>query len=276
MVYDVTVMKRVYILFALLTVTPPLQAAGGIQLAEYRADVDDVTWSVGTQSVDLGFGDGITEPWGLTGAGASSYVEKGIRLGSYRLYGGFDILNRQSFSGAQLYDTENTVSVGPRFAFSPNTFTNLFYSLGQGQSLDDLNRDRWGGDSSTQRAGLTQTWFLARRKANITLGYGFEQSETEDLYQDLRAHSLAFSTKFPLFWGLSARIQADYALNTYDDYLGAGEVESDRQMFRAAINREFSRRLYGEFRFSYLNEEFDDTELSYRRYVWGLNLRYRY
>lgn len=270
------VMRYVYLFFVTLLVAPQVQAADSIELAEYRADIDDVNWRVGGEPASSSFGDGVTEPWGLSAREAASSLEKGVQIGPYRVSGAFDTYHRQSFSGARLYDTENTLSVGPRFSFSPDVFTDLYYSLEQGEAVDDLNRDRWGGDSLMQRAGLTQTWFLARRKAKITLGYGFEQGDTQDLYDDLRRHSLVFSSRFPLFWGLSARIKADYAQNTYLDYLGAGEAGSDTQMFRAAIDRSFSQRLYGEFQFSYLNEEFDDSDLSYRRYIWGLNLRYRY
>ncbi|MDA9982940.1 hypothetical protein N9H39_09480, partial [Gammaproteobacteria bacterium] len=85
-----------------------------------------------------------------------------------------------------------------------------------------------------------------------------------------------FNSQFPLFWGLGARLQANYALNSYDDYRGVSGVDSNKKLFQAAINRSFSQRLFGEFQFSYLDEDFDETELSYRRYVWGLNLRYKY
>ena len=254
-----------------------VQAADRIELAQYQADVDDVLWQVGVDSEDTGFGDGVSEPWGLQQNEISGSIERRFKLGPYRLSGMFDIYHRQSFTGTAPYDTENAVSFGPGFSFTPNTVTQLFYSLSQEQSQDGVvGRERWGGDSSSQRTGLSQTWFFARQRAQITLGYEFEQSDTEDIYDDLRAHSVVFSSRFPLFWGLSARLNADYAQHSYVDYLGAGDAESDRQLFQATIDHSFTRRLYGEFQFSYLNEEFDDADLSYRRYVWGLNLRYRY
>ena len=124
--------------------------------------------------------------------------------------------------------------------------------------------------------GLSQTWFFSRRRAQITLGYGFEQNVTEDLYDDLRAHSVIFRSRFPLFLGLSARIHADYAHNSYENYLGYNDVGSARKLFQASIDQSFGRRLLGELRFSYTDEDFDDSDLSYRRSVWGLNLKYKY
>lgn len=253
-----------------------VQAADRIELAQYQADVDDVVWQVGVDGGDAGFGDGVNESWGLQYNQVSGSVERKFKLGSYRLSGIFDIYHRQSLAGTEFYDSENAVSFGPGFSFTPNTATQFFYSLSEEQSQDDLSTARWGGDSSSQRTGLSQTWFFARQRAQITLGYEFEQGDTEDIYDDLRAHSVVFSSRFPLFWGLSARLKADYAQNSYLDYLGSSDVESDRQLFQATIDHSFTRRLYGEFQFSYLNEEFDDADLSYRRYVWGLNLRYRY
>lgn len=269
-------MRYVYFLALILLFAIRAQATDQLQVAEYRADVDDVAWRVGNETGSVRFGDGVTEPWGLREQQATTSIETGGRFGPYRLTGIFDIYHRQSISASQPYEQESGVSVGPRFSFTPNSFTQLFISLSREQALDELSHDRWGGNSFTQRAGLSQTWYLARPKAQITLGYGFEQGDTQDLYEDLRSHSVVFSSRFPLFWGLSARIQADYAHSAYRDYLGVSEVDSDKQLVLAAINRAFTQRLYGEFQFSYLNEDFDDTDLSSRRYVWGLNLRYRY
>ena len=218
-------MRPVFLLASVLLFAVRANAAGGIQVAEYSADVDDVSWNVGGQTQDIRSGDVITEPL---------------------------------------------------FSFSPNSIAQLFYSLGQDQALDDSGVGRWGGDSFFQSTGLSQTWYFARRQAEITLGYGFEQSETADLYDDLSAHSVIFNGRFPLFWGLGARLQANYALNSYDDYRGVSGVDSNKKLFQAAINRSFSPHLFGEFQFSYLDEDFDETELSYRRTIWGLNLRYKY
>ncbi len=246
-----------------------------MQVAEYRADVDDVSWRVG-ENGNLYFGDGVTEPWGLSKRQAATSIETESGVGPYRLTNIFDLYHGQSSSALSPYAQQSSLSVGPKFSFVPNSFAQLFVSLSRRQILDERSYGSWGGDSFTQKAGLSQTWFLARRKAQITLGYGFEQGDTEDLYNDLRSHSVVFSSRFPLFWGLSARIQADYAHNTYQDYLGASDANSESQLFLAGINRAFSERLYGEFQFSYLNEDFDDADLSYRRTVWGLNLRYQY
>ena len=268
-------MRHVYFLAFILLFSIHAQATEPFQVAEYRADVDDVAWRVG-ENGNLYFSDGVTEPWGLSKQGTATSVEAESRIGPYNLTNVFDLYNLQSSSAVSPYAQYSGMSVGPKFSFLPNSFAQLFVSLSQQQVRDDAKYGPWGGDSYTKRTGLSQTWFLARRKAKITLGYGFEQGDTEDLYEDLRSHSVVFSSRFPLFWGLSARIQADYAHNTYQDYLGISGVGSEKQFFLAGISRAFSQRLYGEFQFSYLNEDFDDTDLSYRRYVWGLNLRYRY
>ena len=269
-------MRPVFLFASILMFAMRADAAGGIQVAEYRADVDDIAWNVGVETQDIRSGDGVTEPFGLTGVETTGTAERGFNLGSYRLSGMFDLYHRQNSAADQAYDTEAKFSVGPKFYFSPNSVARLFYSLEQDQALDDSSSGRWGGDSFARRTGLSQTWHFARRRAQITLGYGFEQSETEDIYDDLSAHSVIFNSRFPLFWGLGARIQANYAQNSYDDYLGVGGVDSNKKLFQAAINRSFSQRLLGEFQFSYLDEDFDETELSYRRYIWGLNLRYKY
>ena len=268
-------MRYVYFLAFIFLFPVHVQATGPLQVAEYRADVDDVTWRVG-ENGNFYFGDGVTEPWGLSKQQAITSIETESRVGPYHLNNVFDLYQEQSSSALSPYTQQSGLSIGPKFSFLPNSFTQLFVSLSQRQMLDETSYDPWGGDSLKQKAGLSQTWFSARRKAQITLGYGFEQGDTEDLYDDLRSHSVVFSSRFPLFWGLSARIHADYAHNTYQDYLGTSEATSEKQLFLAGIHRAFTERLYGEFQFSYLNKDFDDTDLSYRRAVWGLNLRYRY
>jgi len=269
-------MRVIFLFASLLLIVMRAEAAGGVQVAEYRADVDDVSWMVGAETRDIRSGDGVTEPWGLSGVETAGSVERGFDLDQYRLSGIFDLYRRDSTTAAEAYDTESKLSVGSKFYFSPNSITKLFYSLEQDQALDSASSGRWGGDSFVRSTGLTQTWYFARRRAHITLGYGFEQSETEDLYDDLRAHSVIFRSRFPLFWGLGARLQANYAQNSYSDYRGVSGVDSDQKLFQAAINHSFNQRLFGEFQFSYLDEDFDKTELSFRRYVWGLNLRYKY
>lgn len=269
-------MRLVFLFASVLFFSLRAEATQGLQVAEYRADVDDVAWTVGVETGRLRSGDGITEPWGLTEEESKSFLEKGFRIGSYRLSAIFDLYRSHDTIAAEPYKTESQVSLGPKLYFSPDSFAQLFYSFARDDVNDGVNSSRWGGDSIAQRSGLSQTWYLARRRAQITLGYGFEQSETEDLYDDLRAHSVIFSSRFPLFWGLSARIYADYAQNSYDNYLGAGDVGSDRKLFLASIDQSLGRGLLGELRFSYMDEDFDDAELSYRRYVWGLNLKYSY
>lgn len=281
LVYDKFVMRSFTPLALFLLLSAPVQAADSIELAQYRADVDDVAWRVGNDLIGnsdsrSGFGDGVNTPWGSQGEQAAGTFQHHMQVGRYRLSGLFDVYHRQGVTEDQSYNTKNTVSVGSGFSVSPNSITHLFHSLSDEQNTNDEYPARWGGDSQAQRTGLTQTWFFARRKAHITLSYEFEQSETQALYEDLSGHSIVFSSRFPLFWGLSARISADYANNSYQEYLGVDDVGSEKQLFQAAIDHSLSRRLYGEFGFSYLNEDFDDSELSYRRYVWGLNLRYRY
>ena len=225
---------RIVFLFATVLLFCIRPAAGeGLQVAEYRADVDDVAWSAGAESDDPARGDDTAV-------------------------------------------TDDELSVGPRYYFSPNSFAQLFYNFSQVDAGEDPYSDLRGEDSYEQRTGLSQTWFFSRRRAQITLGYGFEQNVTEDLYDDLRAHSIIFRSRFPLFLGLSARIHADYAHNSYENYLGYNDVGSARKLFQASIDQSFGRRLLGELRFSYTDEDFDDSDLSYRRSVWGLNLKYKY
>lgn len=269
-------MKYVYLSTLILSFVTSALADERLQVAEYRADVDDIAWRVGDETSAIRSGDGVTEPWGLSQQRFGSSVEAVGQIGRYRLSSILDIYQKHGFIGTEPYARETGFSAGPTLSFSPNSLTQLFVSLAQEQVPDNTNRARWGGDSLTQRTGLRQTWYLARRKAHITLDYGFEQGDTDSLYDDRRSHGIVFSSRFPLFWGLSARIQADYAHNSYLDYLGVNQVQSDKQLFQASINRSFTERLYGEFKFSYLNEDFDDAELSYRRYAWGLNLRYKY
>lgn len=269
-------MKYVYLSSLLLSFATMSMAGEPVQIAQYQADVDDVVWRVGTEADNTRFGDGVTKPWGLSQQRASTSMEAAGQLGRYRLSSILDIYQHHGFSGAETYDVGTGFTAGPGLSLTPNSITRLFVSLSQEQVRDDIDAARWGGDSATQRTGLRQTWFLARRRAQITLDYGFERGDTEDIYDDRRSHSIVLSSRFPLFWGLSARINADYAHNSYLEYLGINDVNSDKQLFQASINRSFTERLYGEFQFSYLNEKFDDSELSYRRYSWGLNLRYQY
>lgn len=267
-------MKYVYLSTLFLLFAGNSMADEPLQVAEYQADVDDVVWRVGTETGDAGFGNGVTEPWGLQVGNSAHTV--GRVMGSHHVSGFLDIYQQLGFSGTEAYDVETRLSAGPGLSLTPDSITQLFVSLSEDQVRDDLRIARWGGDSTTQRTGLRQTWYLARRKAKITLDYGFERSNAEELFDDRRSHGLVLSSRFPLFWGLSARIHADYAHNSYLYYLGANDVKSDKQLFQASVNRSFTERLYGEFQFSYLNEQFDDSKLSYQRYSLGLNLRYRY
>jgi hypothetical protein len=233
-------MRILLLLTAFALISLRASASEEIQVAEYRADVDDVAWSVGVDSGDL-------------------YSTKG---------------NLALYSN----DPDNEV-IGPRLYSTPNSFAQLYY---YGLDREDDEYDLYSvyalrGESSSQRTtGLSQTWFFARKRARITLGYEFEQSETDQLYDDLRAHSVIFRSRFPLFWGLSARINADYAHNTYDNYLGFSDIGSDRTLFQASIDQSLGKGLLGELKFSYTDEDFGDSDLSYRRYVWGLNLKYKY
>lgn len=228
-------MRIVFLFASVLLISLRAVASEGIQVAEYRADVDDVAWSAGVEADDL---------------------------------------YRDNDNAAT--EDDGTFSIGPRLYYSPNSFTQLYYSLEQDAVGDGFYSGRQGGDSNAHRTGLSQTWYFARRRAQITLGYGIEQSVTEELYDDLRAHSVIFRSRFPLFLGLSARIHADYAHNSYDNYLGFNDVGSARKLFQASIGQPLGRGLLGELRFSYMDEDFDDSDLSYSRYVWGLNLKYRY
>ena len=240
-------------------------------VAEYRAD-KDASAVFDAKATNLG----VEHPWGVKQQSVNGSFGRDFKLGRHKLFGFFDISQSQLYASDSLYGIDHSIKVGPALSFTPNTSTHFFYGLNQAEVLREYTGPRRGGDSTAQRTGLAHAWYDLGRGAEITLGYEFEQRSLEDRYDDRRAHSINLSGRFPLFWGMRAEVEADYARNSYYDYRDAGAAESSRQLLRAAVDRAISERLYGELQFSYLTEEFDDAELSYRRQIWGLNLRYRY
>ena len=129
-------MRYVFFLTFILLFLVHAQATEPLQVVEYRADVDDVTWRVG-ENRDLYFGDGVTEPWGLGKQQAATSVETDSRIGPYRLTNVFDLYQGQSSRALSPYAQQSGLSIGPKFSFLPNSFTQLFVSLSHRQMLDE-------------------------------------------------------------------------------------------------------------------------------------------
>ena len=180
-------MKTAVVLF-LLTTTGGLAVAAEFQVAEYRADVDDLVWNLGSQPGTPAYPAADAD---VEGVQESSRLVYGLELGTYQFPEIFD--QYQSISNGENNPPEDAITLGPTIQFSPNSVAQLFYSDEQDQGAETPEI----GDSFARRAGLTQTWYLARRQARITLGYEFERSETDDVYDDLQAHSVVFSSRFP-------------------------------------------------------------------------------
>jgi len=254
-------------------------SAGDLILAEYRGDQALTETAAWEASVNTNERAALAEGrWGQPASlriqEISSSLQHDVPVGGFRLSGALDITHRQSYWVGEPYSRSYSVRFGPKFALSPASVFHLYYGFDQDATQrHSLGR---GTDTDSTRTGLAHTWYLFGKNAEIRLGYEFEQGSQEDRYDDMQGHSINVSGRFNLFWGMNARLEADYSRVSYPEFAGQFGLESDRREFRAILSRSFGERLYGDLHYSYSDEDFDQSAPFQRRRTWGLNFRYEY
>ncbi len=255
--------------------------ADNIVLAEYRADRDGFDVSPWNNRVQLRHDTRIgderpEEPSGLISHELLTSIERAMSIAGYSFSGVVDVAHSENSLGGQPYGRAQSVRVGPRFSLTPSSSTMLYYGVDDEQMHGAATGYAGRGSGDAVRTGLEQVWYLADHRAELRLGYEFEQARVEEIYEEARGHSVNLSGRFPLFWGLRASVAADYGRYAYQEFNAGQDVAADRLQFRAAVGRYFVERLYATLNYSYLDEDFDEASLSSRRQSWGLNLRYEY
>ncbi len=277
--------RHVWIVASLCVVSGALSAdQEPIVVAEFRADLDAQTtrpvlsqhWAADlysptdTQTVP---------PWRRQTAPAvgrelGGSVRHPLWLGSRPLSAIVDYRYQQW--GLSPNTHSQSFVIGPQISLTAASTTRIYYGVSRDSMLGDDWRLSLGTNSELSRTGLAQTWYITEREAEVQLGYEFEQGSSEEIYDYVEGHRVNVRGRFPLGEGVDASVAARYSRLSYPEYNGLQDLQSDRLSFRAGINRSFSKRLTGSLHFTYANEDFEDTPVSYLRHAWGLNLKYEY
>ncbi|MDH3690178.1 MAG: hypothetical protein OEU36_11940 [Gammaproteobacteria bacterium] len=264
--------------------------SGSLVLAELRLDGREAEyWLASTQlppyrGLALSPSDQSLEgspgrdSWGLHFPTRSESMETyGATLGS-TLIGTLDRRYLWTLSDPSGLAMTHDITVGPRIDVADDISTQFYYrSSGQGGFGGEMPNIR-GLNQATEldAAGLAQVWRFTDGGGQLRLGYEFAHDRTEDLRYVKVGHSLNLSGRFPLRWGLHARMAADYSVNTYPEYEGSSDLVSERWGYSAGLVGSFGARFEGGVHYLHTAEEFDDSVPSYGRRGWGLNLRYIY
>lgn len=272
----------------LLTAFLGIAAAGGAQadglmVAEFRADQgleaasDAEPGRAAARQPDRRFERDLYYPDNLYTEEVRGSETQSWSLGDYTLSGVMDWGHRASYWAGRRYSDEQFVSLGSKFSFGENDETYLYYGLDRDR-LAPASRYLGGfGDGETARTGLSQTLSFADQQAQVGVGYEYATGNRERLYEDLEGHEVNVSGRLQLGWGFNAHLEAGYGLYSYSEYEGVrGDLNSARTNMRAGISRSFTPSLSWGLHYSYMDEEFDVSELSQSRRSWGLNLEYRY
>lgn len=264
--------------FRILTALLVLAVAGGAQadglmVAEFRADQ-------GVQqpaSPGSGFDQALRYPANLYSEEIDGSREHSWSLGGYTLSGVMNWGYRANYVAGSRYGAEQYLSLGPRFSFGENDQTFLYYGLDRDR-LDPAARYYDGfGEGEITRTGVLQTLYFSDHQAEVGVGYEYATGEREDLYDGLEGHEVNVSGRVRVGWGFNAHLEAGYGLYSYSEYEGVrGDLNSARTNMRAGISRSFTPSLTWGLHYSYVDEEFDVSDLSQSRRTWGLNLEYRY
>ena len=258
-----------------------------LTVAEYRADVDlapiraplSPRWTAELySSEETRLSRPAEDLLFLTNQELGGTLQRPVLLGTWaRFIAVLDYKYQHNLWGDQIYRRSQSFKLGPSFFLTTNSVTSLYYGVVQDSFSRDVLSHRLNSEAERLNTGLAQTWYFADRDAEVRLGYEFEQGTSEEFYERMYGHHFNLSGRFPLLWGFNADLAAGYSRQIYPEYYnGSFALQSDRLSFNAGISRTFSRRLSGKLLFIYADNEFEDTPLSYRQHVWGLNLRYEY
>jgi len=198
-------------------------------------------------------------------------------FGKYTFSGIMNWGQRANYWAGERYSDEQFFSLGSRFAVGENSETYLYH--GYGRDRLGAASELWGvgGDADTTRTGVTQSLYFADQSARLGLGYEYASGDREAAYQGLEGHEINVSGEVRIGWGFNAHLEAGYGLYSYTEFEGMrGDLNSARTNMRARISRSFTSDLSWGLHYSYIDEEFEASELSESRRSWGLNLEYKY
>lgn len=248
--------------------------AGEYMLAEFRADSGYLareTFSGATSD------DELYEPGGLYSEEVGGTQEESWTVGGYTLSGVLDWGHRANYLAGERYSDEQYLSLGSKFVFGDNSETYLYYGYGQDQSGEGADLYRYSGSSDVTRTGLSQSLSFADQQARVGVGYAYATGNRENIYQGLEGHEFSLTGDVRIGWGFNAHLEAGYGLYSYNEYDGVqGNLSSARTNMRAGISHSFAPNLTWGLHYSYVDEQFDVSNLSQSRRTWGLDLEYRY
>jgi len=248
--------------------------AGDIVVAEFRADQG---LTLGAETSPAGRDNDLAYPDNLYAEEIGGSQEKSFSIGEFTFSGVLDWGHRANYWAGEHYSDEQYVSMGSRLRLGDNSETYLYYGYGRDRPGAGADLYRGFGDAETTRTGLSQTLYFADQKASVGVGYEYATSDRDDLYDGREGHEVNVSGAMRLGWGINAHLEAGYGLYSYSEYDGvSGDLSSARTNMRAGISRSFSSSLQWGMHYSYVDENFDLSELSESRRTWGLNLEYRY
>lgn len=246
--------------------------AGNIVLAEFSADSAMLS---GQPYPHVASDYELYHPGNLYSKEVGGSQEHSWSVGKYTLSGVLNWGQRKNYLAGQPYSDEQYLSLGSKFHFGENE-TYLYYAYGQDQL--DTAPDLYGfGDARTARTGLSESLYFAGQQGRIGVGYQYATGDRELVYQGLAGHELNVSGDLQIGWGFSAHLEAGYGLYSYNEYEGVqGNLNSSRTNMRAGISRSFGPNFSWGLHYSYVDEQFDLSDLSQKRHTWGLDLEYRY
>lgn len=248
--------------------------AGEIVVAEFRADR---SLSLGEPDAPAGREDSLSHPGDLYAEEIGGSEEHSWSIGKYTFSGVMDWGQRANYWAGEHYSDEQYFSLGSKLLVGDNSETYLYYGYGRDRPGAASDLYRGFGDAETTRTGLAQTLYFADQQASLGVGYEYAAGNREQRYDDREGHAVNVSGELRLGWGFNAHLEAGYGLYSYAGYDGVrGSLSSARTNMRAGISRAFTSSLSWGMHYSYIDEEFDRSNLSESRQTWGLNMEYRY
>lgn len=248
--------------------------AGEFMVAEFRADSGYLSRESfsGADS-----GDDLYQPGGLYAEELGRTEEQTWSVGGHTVSGVVDWGHRANYLAGERFNDEQYVSLGSKFLLGDNSETYLYYGYGRDRSAAGADLYGAPGDADSTRTGLSQSLYFADQQARIGVGYQYATGNRELVYQGLQGHEVNVSGDLRIGWGFNAHLEAGYGLYSYNEYDGVqGNLSSARTNMRAGISHAFAPNLTWGLHYSYVDEQFEVSDLSQSRRTWGLDLEYRY
>jgi len=249
--------------------------AEGIKVAEFRADANLLPDPA--RFAPAG-GRGLYGSGSLYSEETGGIESRSWSFGPYTFSGVMNWEHRPAYQPGDVpYVGEEFFSMGSSLAIGESSETRFYHGRSQAVVAPDLALYGLDDEGAVSRTGIAQSLYFADPDARVGLGYEYASGDRELSYEGLEGHQISLSGEIQIGWGFDARLQAGYGLYSYSEYEGVrGDLNSARTNMRAGISRSFTPSLTWGMHYSYVDEEFDVSDLSQSRRTWGLNLEYRY